>query len=373
MTETPPPADGETPLERRLIELIRASGPISIADYMADCLGHPQHGYYMKQAPFGAQGDFTTAPEVSQMFGELIGAWLLDSWRAMGEPGRVNLIELGPGRGVLMADILRTAKLRPAFLQALQVHLVETSGRLRFEQERRLRDAPVKPAWLDDLSEAPEGPTLIVANEFFDCMPIRQYERGKAAWRERLVGLDRTGERLALMLSGVNTEPEDAPGWLETAAPGDVYETSRDARELAELICEIFAHDIGRALIIDYGHARSGFGDTLQAVKAHAYWPPLATPGEADLTAHVDFGALARVALDNGASAFGPIPQGVFLRRLGLIERAAQLKQAADAEQAGNIDAAVRRLASEDQMGTIFKAFCLSSPRLSIPPGFDRL
>jgi len=374
MTPTVVPRPDETPLERRLIELIRASGPMTVADYMTDALGHPQYGYYMSRDPIGAAGDFTTAPEVSQMFGEAIGAWLVDSWRAMGEPERVNLVELGPGRGVLMADILRVARLRPAFLAAVDVFLVETSGRLRFEQERRLRQAAVQPTWLHDLSEAPPAPTLLVANEFFDCLPVRQYVRTRSAWRERLVGLDKEGLRLAFTLAGVNVDrPDGAPDWVDDAEPGAIFETSAEARDAAREICDMLVENGGRALVIDYGHAAAGVGETLQAVRAHAYWPPLAAPGEADLTAHVDFSALARAAVDAGACVYGPTPQGVFLRRLGILERAAALKAKADDAGRAEIDAALDRLCSEDQMGVLFKAMCFSAPGLPPAPGLEVL
>ncbi|MEX0646128.1 MAG: SAM-dependent methyltransferase, partial [Parvularculaceae bacterium] len=191
----------KTPLEERLIDLIKANGPISVADFMADALGHPHDGYYMSQAPIGAEGDFTTSPEISQIFGELIGLWLVQSWIEMGEPKSFNLIELGPGRGVLMADILRAAQLRPQFLNAAGVWLVETSGRLRHEQQRRLRGCAIPPLWIDDVAKIPPAPSLIIANEFFDCLPIRQFELTRGGWRERLIDIADDGQSLAFTLA----------------------------------------------------------------------------------------------------------------------------------------------------------------------------
>jgi len=377
MTAQPDDAPAEvTPLQRRLAQMIRAQGPISIADYMADALGHPQDGYYMAHCPIGAEGDFTTAPEISQIFGELIGAWLVHSWTEMGEPSLFNLIELGPGRGVLMADILRTARIRPEFLKAVRVYLIESSGRMRLEQRTRLKDAEPDITWASKLIEAPPGPSLIVANEFFDCLPIRQFVHTDEGWRERLV--DVAGEASAqddALVFTLSPEPIRAehllPPHVRAAPEGAVFETCAPAADVIDEISARLLPYKGRALIIDYGHARSGLGDTLQAVRRHAYWPPLASPGRSDVTAHVDFEALTRAAVNGGALVYGPISQGAFLKRLGLETRAEALARAAGPSGRRDIEAAARRLTAGDQMGEVFKVLCLSSPDLDPPPGFE--
>ena len=368
-----------TPLALRLMQLVRDHGPISVGDYMNDALCHPQHGYYATRDPFGPNqegkpgGDFTTAPEISQLFGDLVGAWLVHAWSEIGEPSAFNLVELGPGRGTLMADILRVGTVRPGFLDAARLFMVEASGRMRYRQQRTLHEAGHmtearrdRVVWADRLDDVPPGPTLIVANEFFDCLPIRQYVRAKDGWRERLVGLNEDGTGLAFVL-GAAGEPDGAP---HGARPEDIYEVSEAGRDLARQIAERFAAHKGRALIVDYGHGRTGLGDTFQAVKAHAHWPVLRAPGEADVTAHVDFAALARAARAAGARVDGPVRQGDFLKRLGLKQRLAKVAEArpdaADALRAG-----AARLAGADQMGHLFKVLAVSSDGLGEPAGFS--
>lgn len=369
MTERAPIAE-RTALEERLIELIRSRGPISVADYMQDALLHPHDGYYMTQAPIGAKGDFTTAPEISQIFGELIGLWLVQSWIDMGSPSAFNLIELGPGRGVLMQDILRAAKLRPAFLDAAHVWLVETSGRMRHEQERRLRNAGIATDWADRFAAAPPGPFLLIANEFFDCLPIRQFIRLETGWRERLVGLDAEGARLDFVradappAASVNLPDKD------DCAPGDIFEWCEPADAMVEEISRALLDHGGRALIIDYGHLHGGVGDTLQAVRRHAPWPILSSPGKADLTAHVNFEALARTAFASGVAAHGPVSQGAFLAELGLALRLERLSAGKSAEEAATLTSGAHRISSPAQMGELFKVLCLSSPGLPAPAGF---
>lgn len=360
-----------TPLQERLVALIKTNGPITVADYMADALGHPHEGYYMSQAPIGAEGDFTTAPEISQIFGELIGLWLVQSWTDMGAPPAFNLIELGPGRGVLMADILRAAKLRPDFLKAATVWLVETSGRLRHEQQRRLRSQDADIEWADEFADVPPGPTLLVANEFFDCLPIRQFVRTKISWRERLVGLSADGDGLAFTFAKIPPLPGIGMPAAEDAVDGDIFELCEDGRALAADIAQRLVEDSGRALIVDYGHLASGFGDTLQAVRGHAFWPPLAAPGKADITAHVDFEALGQAALEAGAAVYGPLAQGAFLERLGLTVRVERLCKGLTPEQAEDIRSGAHRIAAPSEMGEIFKAVCFSSPNLAPPAGFE--
>lgn len=365
----PARAPERTPLEERLIDLINLKGPITLADFMADALGHPHDGYYMTREAIGGDGDFTTAPEISQVFGELIGLWLVEAWRLMGSPKVFNLVELGPGRGVLMADILRAARLRPDFVQAATLWLVETSGRFRHEQQKRLKSYELKPLWADEFADIPPAPSLVIANEFFDCLPIRQFIRTAKGWRERLVGLNDAGDGLAFVAGA--TPPPQQLGLPEKASVGDIFEISFGARDFAGELAGVLREYGGYALIIDYGHMNSGFGDTLQAVRNHEYWPPLASPGAADVTAHVDFEALSHAAFDAGAVAHGPVTQGAFLDRLGLAIRVELLcKGKAPAEQEA-IRTGASRIAAAHQMGEVFKVLCLAAPSLPTPAGFE--
>jgi SAM-dependent MidA family methyltransferase len=351
------------PLADRIKALIRHDGPMSVASYMALALGDPEHGYYATREPFGRGGDFVTAPEVSQMFGELIGLWCLVVWQRMGSPERFELVELGPGRGTLMADLWRAASIRRGFVEAARVHLVETSRRLRAAQAETLAHLPRPPVWHDDIASLPLGPAIIVANEFFDALPVRQFALTEDGWRERLIGLDDDGE-LAFGLG---------PGRLEaeaTDAPvGTIIETCRPAGAIAGALASRVAAQGGAFLAIDYGYAE-GCGDTLQAVRAHAFADPLSEPGRADLTAHVDFGALANAARGAGARVHGPMTQGDFLVKLGLLDRAASLGADKAADARGELTAAVERLAGPSGMGTLFKVLAATSPRF-VPPPFD--
>ena len=356
-----------SPLETEIRRRIAARGPISVAEYMALCLAHPQHGYYTTRDPFGVRGDFITAPEVSQMFGELIGLWMASVWREMGAPRPVHVVELGPGRGTLMADALRAMKTVPGLREALIVHLVEISPVLRAKQEQALETAGVPVLWHAALDEIAEGPALIVANEFFDALPVHQAVKDADAWHERRVGVDAAG-KLQFVLT---TEPlADLPVVLRTAPNGAIAEwrDPQTARALGQRVAQC-----GAALVIDYGHARSGVGDTLQAMRAHAYAGPLDAPGELDLTAHVDFERLMQDARDGGAVAYGPIEQGEFLRRLGIAQRAAKLKANAPPAVADGIDAALARLTGRGpkDMGALFKVVALAQGSLGVPPGFE--
>ncbi len=349
-----------TALGEKVRAMIRAQGPITVADYMALCLGDPEHGYYMTRDPFGAAGDFTTAPEISQLFGELIGVWLLAMWRQIGAPDPVHLVELGPGRGTLMADILRVSALDTDYRQSLDVYLVETSPRLRTIQERTLKDVDVAITWADRLGDIPAGPTLLVANELFDALPIHQLVHQHGTWHPRTIGLDHAGV-LTLGLGPPSLPPADQamPGPPKT---GTVREACPAGIALmAEIAGRIMDHG-GAALIVDYGYCGPAFGDTLQALRDHAPVDPLADPGEADLTAHVDFHALAEAARAQGAAVHGPVEQGAFLRALGLLERAGQLGAHKTADIQAEIQRAVDRLATPDQMGTLFKVIAVTRP-----------
>jgi NADH dehydrogenase [ubiquinone] 1 alpha subcomplex assembly factor 7 len=350
---------------------IAATGPMTVADFMTEALGHPEHGYYTQREPFGPKGDFVTAPEISQIFGELIGAWCVHQWVQMGAPASFNLVELGPGRGTLMADLLRTAsKLSPAFRDAADLRLVETSPRLRDLQARALGGA--RPHWHDSLNAVPEGPLLCIANEFFDALPIRQFVRTSVGWAERLVDIDPSGERLRFVAGGAQPAASFfIPADLLSAPPGSIVEISPVSWTLAHDLAERVAVYGGTALIIDYGSVESGIGDTLQAVRAHRYAPVLENAGEADLTAHVDFAMLTQAALEAGGAVHGPVTQAEFLAGLGIRERAAILRQKASPEQHDAIEAAVARLIDEDQMGSLFKVLALTPAESPRPAGFQ--
>ena len=341
-----------------LAQRIAAAGPLSVAAYMEEALFHPRWGYYATRDPLGARGDFITAPEISQVFGELIGLWCVDLWQRMGTPDPVLLVELGPGRGTLMRDALRAARLVPDFVRAARLHLVERSPVLRAAQERALGTTA---QWHDDLSGVPRGPMLLVANEFLDALPIRQFVRGADDWRERVVTLSDGA------LSFADAPTAEALGDAEAGA---VRETRPAARALARDLAARLASDSGAALFIDYGYWPSACGDTLQAVRRHRPHQVLAEPGTADLTAHVDFADFAAAAQSAGARAWGPVPQGVFLDRLGIEARAARLIAMASAEQAHLIRSGCRRLVDPAEMGRLFKVLALTHPSCPAPAGF---
>jgi SAM-dependent MidA family methyltransferase len=341
-----------TPLGERIVRLIAANGPIGVADYMALCLHDPRHGYYATREPFGAAGDFVTAPEISQMFGELIAVWLYDAWQAAGRPRPVSLAEIGPGRGTLMKDMLRTlARLDRAFVAGAHFAMIETSPRLARIQERTLADAPATPVWHAGIATLPAAALFIVGNEVFDALPVRQYVKTGKGWRERVVGLD--GEDALRFLAGAGApDPALLPPGAEAAAEGAIAELSPARSALMREIAGPIARHGGAGLFIDYGYAEPGLGDTLQALRRHAYDGVFAHPGEADLTAHVDFAALAKAARGAGLAA-KLRTQGEFLLGMGLLERAGRLGAAGDAALRDRLAGEVERLAGE--MGTLFK------------------
>jgi len=341
-------------LRRRITQ----GGPITVADYMAEAVGH----YYNNREPFGAAGDFTTAPEISQMFGELIGLWCALVWQMLGSPERVVLAEIGPGRGTLMNDLLRAAGSVPPFLKAAEVWLVETSPRLAARQRQTLSGRDVN--WCESFDQLPDGPLLLVANELFDALPVRQFEKRDGHWFERMVGCTELGFEFVL---GPAAQP-DLPEDVLDAPDGSVAEICELGRLLAKQIGRRLNRQPGMALIVDYGHVRSAAGDTLQALRRHRFHAVLEQPGTADMTAHVDFQSLAAAAVP--ARAWGPMPQGDFLRLLGIETRAAMLAQAGGDRVAAEIMGQMRRLIDADEMGTLFKALALASPTLAAPPGF---
>lgn len=352
-----------TPLAEKLVARIRTNGPMTVAEYMAACLGDPEYGYYMRREPFGRDGDFVTAPEVSQMFGELIGAWTMLAWEAMGAPSPFVLAELGPGRGTLMADLLRAARVRPAFGAAARIHLVETSPRLRDRQRTTLADVGTPVTWCQGIDDLPSGALLVIANEFFDALPVHQFVRAADGWAERMVGADDDGG----LTFGLR--PADGPVSAVDSAPppeGAVVETSPAASAIVAALAGRIARDGGAGLFIDYGYEGPAFGDTLQAVRQHGYDAPLAVPGDADLTAHVDFGALSESARDAGAAVRPLMTQAAFLLRMGLAERASQLGRGKDRKTQETITAAVNRLCGPDEMGTLFKVMAIAQPGLAL-------
>ncbi|HEX7775801.1 MAG TPA: SAM-dependent methyltransferase, partial [Parvibaculum sp.] len=360
-----------SPLSSLIARLIAETGPMPLDHYMALALGHPKHGYYMTRDPLGALGDFTTAPEVSQMFGELLGLWLADAWTRQGAPTPFVLAELGPGRGTLMADLLRALRAVPPMLEAAQIHFVETSPVLKAAQKELVPQA----TWHDRIDSLPQEPLFLIAHEFFDALPIRQFVRTDRGWCERFVALGEgnTAEnpRFVSMLAPAPLPSDDIlPPAVRGAPPGSIAEISlASLANIDEIATRLGTHG-GAALIVDYGHTHSAPGDTLQAVRAHQFANPFEAPGEADITAHVDFETLATAARKAGAVVHGPVEQGEFLRDLGIETRAKKLKTHANAEQAQEIDAALKRLTARDEMGSLFKAMALTPPGAPEPAGF---
>ena len=353
-------------LSERIAALIAAQGPISVAQYMALALHDAESGYYATRDPFGRAGDFITAPEISQMFGEMLGLWLGQVWTDQGCPKNTRLVELGPGRGTLMADALRALKRIPGFCDQVEIVLVEASPTLREIQKARLKDSGARIRWSTHF-DTPDAPLLLIANEFFDALPIRQYVKTARGWCERMVVLN--GAALDFALAPQITPPAAIPASRAGAPDGGVYEISPTATALIAEIARIVASRGGAALLLDYGYTGVGFGETLQAVRDHRPQPLLADPGASDLSAHVDFVALADVARQQGAVVFGPRDQGAFLEALGIGVRAGRLAEANPAE-AGQIKRALERLTTPDEMGTLFQAMALSSAAAPPLPGF---
>ena len=352
-------------LADRLKAELAATGPISVADYMARCLFDPQDGYYSTRPALGEDGDFITAPLVSQMFGELIGLWAAETWSRMGRPARVLLVEMGPGDGTLMSDALRAARLAPEFLTAAELWLIEPSDPLRVLQDAALAGAALSPSWTPDLSSLPDGvPMILLANELLDCLPARQFVRAEGGWAERMVGLDADGHlSLGLIPSA---RPDGAP---EDLAAGLVWEVSPAQRALGAGVGQRVAAGGGAALFIDYGRDAPGPGDTVQALRRHAKVSPFSDPGMADLTVWADFPAFLAEAREAGART-AILEQGAFLRRLGIEARAAALS-AARPERAGAVARQLARLVEPDQMGSLFKAAAIWSNGAAPPPGFE--
>jgi NADH dehydrogenase [ubiquinone] 1 alpha subcomplex assembly factor 7 len=355
-------------LAARIARRIRAEGPISVAAYMAMALHDPEHGYYRRRHPIGGDGDFITAPEISQIFGELVGLWCADLWQRSGAPDPVRVVELGPGRGTLMADFLRAAAAVPEFRRAIRLTLVETSPVLRAAQAERL--AAATPDFVHDLDAVPDGPILLVANEFLDALPVRHFIRGPGGWGERLVAVDKSD---GLIFIDGPADPLAAalvPPALRDSPVGTIAEICPAAAALAGGIAARLARHPGAALLIDYGHAAPRPGATLAAIRRHQGAAVLDDPGISDLSAHVDFATIRATGGAAGAVVHGPVPQGEFLAALGAGPRLAALCANASAEQREILAVGLRRLIDPREMGTLFQAMALVSPGLPAPAGF---
>ncbi len=371
----------KTHLEEKLIAIINQDGAISVEQYMETCLGDPEYGYYMGRDPFGRGGDFITAPEVSQMFGEAIGVWFATAWLMMGKPEKINLIELGPGRGTLMVDMLRALKVAEGFAEAVEVHMVEMSSALRKLQGQTLKGLAVDVHWHQRFEQVPAGPCLIIANEFFDALALKQIvrvagnrggnrgENRSENWHERMVEVD-DDDKLRF---GVAPEPlakSDVPHWARKAKDGDIAEYSPQRMAMAERIGAHVKKHGGAGLIIDYGHALSFVGDTFQAVHKHKFVDVLHLPGHSDLTSHVDFEALAEGFEAGGAVVHGPRTQRGFLIAMGLREREAALRKNARARERIMLSRQAERLVGEKQMGHLFKVLAITDGTLKEPHPF---
>ncbi len=348
-----------TTLKNHIQNLIEENGPISIAHFMELCLTHPKLGYYTGRDPLGREGDFITAPETSQMFGELIGLFMADYWLGLGSPKPFHFIELGPGRGTLMADALRAIKIIPGMAESIHVHFLEVSPALMAKQKKAVPEA----TWHETLDDIPFGCSFIIANEFFDCLPIRQFVMTDSGWAERMVGLE--GEGLVFTLSEKNL-PSNLP---MTAEIGNIFEVCPQAGYWMDAIASKLMTSGGMGLIIDYGYSAQGFGDTFQAIQKHEYADVLQNPGACDLTAHINFHDLKTRGQNAELDVYGPVFQGEFLQTIGLEHRASQLLKSANRPQEKEILAAVKRLVDEGEMGTLFKVLAMVKKDYPAPAG----
>ena len=356
-----------SPLKALIRARIADTGPVTVAEFMELALGHPEYGYYMKGDPFGIGGDFITAPEISQIFGEMIGLWAAVAWQQIGRPERTILIECGPGRGTLMSDFLRAAKTVPEFRDSIDIHLVENSPAMRSLQRSTLTGSA--PTWHDSIDTVPAGPAIVIANEFLDALPIRQFVKTGNGWAERRIDF------VADEFTFVPGEKNSAVELLlptATAVAGTIFETCPAALEFADELNRRMKDHFCAALFIDYGRTESGTGETLQAVRDHKFAEPLSDPGDADLTAHVDFTAFTDRLRDGGARTLGPVSQSEFLHALGISERTDRLLGGATAAQAKSIRTASQRLTDPGQMGNLFRVMVAIRPETPTLAGFER-
>ncbi len=356
-----------TPLFSIIHDIISSEGPITLERYMEIVLHHPDYGYYRHDDPLGAHGDFVTAPEVTQMFGEMVGVWCVEVWKQMGEPNPFALLELGPGRGTLLMDILRATSKITGFQKAFRLHLFESNATLRKIQKEKLGD--YAPVFVENIERLPWMPTIVLANEFFDTIPMRQFFKTEKGWRERLV--DCQAGRL-LFIEG---EPQLTPLGVAANVAGDTrigwtYEVSPSSLAIVQQVSGHVVRHGGAGLIVDYGYSAPMGADTLEAWHKHKFIDPLEFSGEADVTADVDFSALKTIALHTGARVVGPIGQGEFLKNLGIEVRAAQLVRSASEDTAAVVKADLNRLIDPAHMGVSFKAMSILAPSLKDAPGF---
>jgi len=361
-------------MSQSLLEIIkdhiRRDGPMPLRDYMGLCLGHPQHGYYMTRDPLGAAGDFTTSPEISQLFGEMIGAWLADIWIKMGSPPEFTLLECGPGRGALMVDILRATKNVPGFHKASKVVLMEMSPVLKAVQKQNL--SAYDPYWITDTTQLEsKTPVFLVANEFLDALPIDQLVRVKGAWRERRVAIGPSGALVFVEIEADKNLIKSLPQRIHQTKNDGIFETSLVLNQYIKSIDDLLEKEGGVALFIDYGHPRSAFGDTLQAMKSHTFADVFETPGTCDITAHVDFENIAKIAKEDGLSVHGPVSQNTFLKKLGIETRVDRLCAGASEDQKEKILSGFMRISDTNGMGSLFKVLALCNDPKIIPEGFD--
>lgn len=373
-------------LKDRILAHIKASGPMSVASYMGWCLLDPKQGYYPTRDPLGiaknGKSDFITAPEISQMFGEVLGLWLINAWRSMGKPTQLQLIEMGPGRGVMMSDMLRTARLDTDFFAAVRVNLIEMSSALEGKQAEVLSNCGVPVNWVNRLEDVPAGPSIVIGNEYLDCLPVRQLimrdrfknaHNNKTGWHERMVDVHPNNpDKLIFSVSEVPISDSDQvllPADIPSVKDGDLLEINPGLGQIVDVLRARFAQHPGAALFMDYGSAETELGDTFQALKNHEKVYPLDEPGLADLTARVDFAVLDQWSKRAGLVSYGPCPQGQFLSRLGIEVRAVSLSKASP-EAKTKIARQLHRLTHADDMGTLFKAMTIQSPDLPTPLGF---
>ena len=357
-------------LEKIIKRHISVFGPMTVAQYMSLALTHPQYGYYTNHNPFGKDGDFVTSPEISQMFGEILGAWIAHSWQTIDKPKPFRIVELGPGRGTLMNDALRSASLQKGFCSSSSLHLVEISEKLIKLQENNINGFDIPINWHDSFTDVPSGPMILIANEFFDALPIHQFEKTKQGWNERLIDIDQE-DNFHFVLSSTNISNSITLSQDIISAPiGSVVETCPYGISLAAELASRVIKNGGAILIIDYGANLTIPQESWQSVYKHKYHSPLKNPGKSDISAHVNFQSLKESAIETGARVLGPIPQGTFLENLGIKSRADFLKKKSTHKQAKEINNAYHRLVDSEDMGFLFQVLCISSPNFPHPAGF---
>lgn len=361
----------DTPLESVIREKIGQQDAVSVAEFMELALMHPDYGYYMQRDPFGAQGDFTTSPEISQIFGEMIGAWLATMWQMLGQQEMV-LVELGPGRGTLLTDALRATRHVQGFHESLVIVLMEASPKMRRFQRATLAGLHPRITWQYSLDELPDMPMLFVANEFFDALPIRQYVKTQEGLQERMVTIDPQTNELQFTVRPMGVQlVKGGTSAADAESDGQITESSPAGRQVAADLAHHLKRRGGTGLIIDYGYTGESRGNTLQAVKGHGFWPVLKEPGQADVTAHVAFDDLAAAFAEGGAHASPVVHQGDFLNTIGGQVRLEALLQEGDAKQREDLYRGYERLVSPQQMGELFKVMGVRGEAQPMMPGLS--